>query len=162
MNTATLHASPRAGLIDLVGLLLTVLALLVAYKLTRPPPVIPVTDLPAATCDLQRETCRLALPGGKRLELRIVGRPIRPNQPFVVEAQSDDGALQPLDIALRGVEIEMSSPAKGFQPDGKGGYRAETTLPICTVSRMTWEVSVRLEADGQHLRWPLFFVTEAG
>ncbi len=128
--SAAIHApSLRAGLVDLVGLLLTVLALLVAYKLTRPPPVIPVTDLPAATCDLQREACRLDLPGGASLELHIVGRPIRPNQPFVVEARSDDGALQPLDMALRGVEIEMASPAKAFQPDGHGNYRVETALP---------------------------------
>ena len=162
MSPAIHAPSARAGLVDLVGLLFTVLALVVAYKLTRPPPVIPVTNLPAATCNLQREACRLALPGGRTLELHIVGRPIRPNQPFIVEVRSDDGALQPLDMALRGIEIEMASPAKAFQPDGQGNYRVETALPICTVSRMTWEASVQIEAGGERLRWPLFFVTEAG
>lgn len=162
MSPAIHAPSARAGLVDLVGLLFTVLALVVAYKLTRPPPVILVTDLPAATCDLQREACRLALPGGRTLELHIIGRPIRPNQPFIVEVRSDDGVLQPLDMALRGIEIEMASPAKAFQPDGQGNYRVETALPICTVSRMTWEASVQIEAGGERLRWPLFFVTEAG
>ncbi len=162
MHTATLGTQPRAGLVDLLGLLLTVLALVVAYKLARPLPPIPVSELPAATCDLQRETCRLDLPGGRSLELHIAGRPIRPNQPFVVEARSDDGSLQPLDIALRGVDIQMASPTQAFQPDGRGGYRAETALPVCTVSRMTWEASVQLQVGGERLRWPLFFVTEAG
>ncbi|UCV27335.1 hypothetical protein [Ferribacterium limneticum] len=160
MNPAIPAPSPRAGLVDLVGLLLTVLALVVTYKLTRPPPVIPVTDLPAATCDLQRETCHLALPGGGTLELRVAGRPVRPNQPFVIEARSENTTLHPLEVVIRGIEVVMSNTAKPFEPDGQGGYRLETSLPICTVSRMTWEVSVTLEADGEHLRWPLFFVTE--
>lgn len=160
MSPAIIAPSPRAGLVDLVGLLLTVLALVVAYKLTRPPPVIPVTDLPAATCDPQREPCRLTLPGGAMLELTFAGRPLRPALPFVVAARSS-ADLVPLTIAIRGIEIEMASPAQAFQPDGSGAYRAESALPVCTVSRMTWEVSVVFEANGERLRWPLFFATES-
>ena len=162
MSPALHTPSPRASLIDLVGLLLTVLALIVAYKLTRPPPVIPITDLPAATCDLQRETCHLALPGGQSLELHLDGRPVRPNQPFVVTVRSDSDTLRPLEISMRGIEIEMRSAAQPFQADGNGAYQATTTLPICTVNRMTWEVSVILQAGGERLRWPLFLVTESG
>ena len=160
MSPAILAPAPRAGLVDLVGLLLTVLALVVAYKLMRPPPVVPVRDLPAATCDLQRESCRLDLPSGATLELNVARRPLHPAQPFVVAASSS-ADLVPLTIAIRGIEIEMASPAQAFQPDGGGAYRAETALPVCTVSRMTWEVSVVLEAAGQRLRWPLFFATES-
>lgn len=163
MNTAAIpQPSPRAGLIDLVGLLFTVLALVVAYKLSRPAPLIPVTELPAATCDLQREACHLSLPGGDWLELHITDRPVRPNQPFVVEARRSGDQIQPLSISMRGVEIEMNSAATAFEPDDKGGYRVESSLPICTANRMTWELSVQLEADGKRLRWPLFFATEMG
>ena len=162
VSTAAYAPAPRAGLIDLVGLLLTVLALLVAYKLTRPAPAIPVTDLPAASCDLQHETCRLMLPGGQSLTLRIDGHPARPNQPFVIEAQSDNTVLRPLEVSMRGIEIDMSSSAQPFQADGNGAYQATTTLPICTVKRMTWEVSVILQAGSERLRWPLFLTTESG
>jgi hypothetical protein len=155
--------SPPAALIDLVGLLLSLLALVVAYKLTRPPPAVPVTDLPPAACDLQRETCRLELPGKQALELRIPDRPVRPNQAFVVEARSDgDAQFRPLALAIRGIEIKMDSATTNFEPDGSGGYRVRTYLPVCTVSKMTWEISVVLEADRQHLRWPLLITTESG
>ena len=160
MSPAIPAPAPRAGLVDLVGLLLTVLALVVAYKLTRPPPVVPVRDLPTATCDLQRESCRLTLPGGAMLELTVAGRPLRPALPLFVAARSS-GDLMPLTIAIRGIEIEMASATQAFQPDGSGAYRAEAALPLCTVSRMTWEVSVVLETDGGRLRWPLLFTTES-
>jgi len=162
VNAAACTSSPPAGLIDLIGLLLTALALVVTYKLTRPPPMAPATELPAATCDLQRETCRLALANGQALALRIPERPVRPNQPFVIEARSEGGSLLPLEVSIHGLEVEMSSPGKAFASDGNGGYRAETTLPVCTVNRMRWEVRVVLEANGEHLRWPLLFATESG
>ncbi len=162
MSHAVHAPSPRAGLVDLVGLLLTVLALVVAYKLTRPAPAIPVTDLPAATCDLQRETCRLTLPGGQSLELRLDGQPVHPNRPFVVEARSDSDSLRPVEISMHGIEIEMSSTAQPFQAIGDGAYRAAAMLPICTVKRMTWEVSVILQAGSERWRWPLVLVTESG
>lgn len=162
MSGAAASSAPLAGLTDLVGLLLTLLALVVAYKLTRPPPVVPVTDLPVARCDLQREPCQLSLPDGELLEVSIASHPVRPNQPFTLTARSQNATLQPLAVAIHGIEIDMGSAAKAFEPDETGGYRVETSLPICTVGRMTWELSVTLQAGNRHLRWPLRFVTEPG
>ena len=52
MTTPAPPRSASAGLGDLIGLLLTLLALVVAWKLAVPRPATPIAVLPVAACDL--------------------------------------------------------------------------------------------------------------
>lgn len=147
---------------DLLGLLFVALTLLVAGKLAVPRPAVPVTTLPLAACDLQREACRLRLPDGGSIELAVAGPAISPSQPFVLTGHSDRNDVRLLELAIRGVEQDLSSAPRPFRSAGNGAFRADASLPLCTVSRMTWQLSVLLEADGRRLRWPLRFQTASG
>jgi hypothetical protein len=156
------HAlSLRAGH-DLIGLLLTLLALVVAGKLAIPRELPPPIELPPAACDLQRQDCRLALPGGGAIELRLPERPVAPNRAFVVEGRSEGKNVRLLSLSLQGVELGMDGTPATFVPEADGTYRARTGIPLCTVSRMTWRMRVRLGVDGQSYEWPLLFRTEGG
>ncbi len=152
--------SLRAGH-DLIGLLLTLLALVVAGKLAVPRTLPPPIELPPAACDLQRQDCRLLLPGGA-IELRLPERPVAPNRPFVVEGRSEGKGVRLLSLSLQGIELSMDGTPAAFAREDDGAYRARTGIPLCTESRMTWRMRVRLDIDGQGYEWPLLFRTEGG
>jgi hypothetical protein len=152
--------STSAGLGDLIGLLLTLLALVVAWKLAVPRTVPAIPTLPPTACDLQREGCRLTLGDNARVDLRIPGRPIVPNQPFVIEANVAGGNVRLLEVEVRGIEVDIGSPPTTFASAEDGAYRTQLNLPLCTTSRMTWQMTVLLMIDGRYQRWPLQFHTE--
>jgi hypothetical protein len=159
----TAPAPPRsasAGLGDLIGFLLTLLALVVAWKLAVPRPATPIAILPAAACDLQRESCRLTLGDNTRVDLRIPGRPVVPNQPFVIEANVAGGDVRLLEVDVQGVEVDIGTPPTAFASAENGAYRTQLNLPLCTTNRMTWQMTVLLMIDGRYQRWPLRFHTE--
>ena len=150
-------ASPALG--DLIGLLLTLLALVVAWKLAVPRAAPAIPTLPAAACDLQREDCQLALGDNIRVDLRIPGRPIIPNQPFVIAADVA-GDVRLLEVEVQGVEVDIGTPPTAFTSLEYGAYRTQLNLPLCTTSRMTWQMTVLLMIDGRYRKWPLRFQTK--
>lgn len=160
MTTPALPRSASAIQGDLIGLLLTLLALVIAWKLAVPRALPAIPSLPQAACDPQRESCRLTLDDDTRVELRIPDRPIVPNQPFVVEASVAGGAARLLQVEVGGVEVDIASAPAAFAPVASTSYRAQLSLPICTTNRMTWQMTVLLMSDGHYLKWPLRFQTE--
>lgn len=144
---------------DIFGLLFTLLALVIAAKLAIPRPQPAPTPLPVATCDLQRESCRLVLPGNGSFDLRLAAAPVAPNRPFSVEFSGASAGIRPLSQEIRGVEIDMGSPSAAFSVDSGGTYRSVANIPLCTLQRMTWRLTVRFESAGQWFEWPLIFQT---
>lgn len=152
-------APPRLAQ-DLLGFLLTLLALLIAFKMTRPISPPQLTLLPPASCDLQREPCQLTLPSNLRVTLSVPGRPIAPNQSFVIEARSEQGRIQLLSAQIHGVETPLTGNVAAFSDRGDDSFSARGNIPLCTTSRMNWQLRVLLRLDGQYLEWPLPFQTE--
>lgn len=144
---------------DLLGVLFTLLALVIAAKLAIPKALPPATLLPAGNCDLQREDCRLLLPGDLLLEVRLSTRRVVPNQAFTVDVVHADARIRPLAQEIRGIELDMGSPPAAFSADAGGHLRSPARIPLCTTSRMTWRLALRLDVDGKLLEWPLFFQT---
>ena len=141
-------ASPALG--DLIGLLLTLLALVVAWKLAVPRAVPAIPTLPAAACDLQREDCRLTLGDNSRVDLRIPGRPIVPNQPFVIEASVAGGDVRLLEVEVQGVEVNIGSPPTVFASAEDGD------LPDTAQPALVHHQSHDLANDGVAIdRWAL-------
>jgi hypothetical protein len=151
-------ASPALG--DLIGLLLTLLALVVAWKLAVPRAAPAIPTLPPVACDLQREDCHLTLGDNSRVDLRIPGRPIVPNQAFVIEAGVAGGDVRLLEVEVQGVEVDVGTPPTAFVSTEYGAYRTQLNLPLCTTSRMTWQMTVLLMIDGRYRKWPLRFQTK--
>lgn len=157
---ASRAAAPSRLVQDLLGFLLTLLALLIAFKLTRPIAPPQLTLLPPAICDLQREICQLTLPGNLRVTLSVPGRPIVPSQSFVIEARGERDRIQLLSAQIHGVETPLSGDVAAFSDRGDDSFGARVNIPLCTTSRMNWQLRVLLRLDGQYLEWPLPFYTE--
>ena len=157
-------SAPGGQLGDLLGLLLTLLALVIAWKLAVPRPAAPVATLPVATCDLQRESCRLTLDDvtgiDLRIDLHLPERPIVPNQPFTVEGHVAGSTVRLLAAEVHGVDVDVGTPPGTFSGAGNDTYRALLSLPFCTTSRTTWQMTILLSIDGRDLKWPLQFQTE--
>ena len=155
---------PGGRLSDLLGLLLTLLALVIAWKLAVPRPAAPVATLPVATCDLQRESCRLTLDDATGIDLRIdmhlPERPIVTNQPFTIEGHVTGSAVRLLAAEVHGVDVDVGTPPSAFTGIGNDTYRTLLSLPFCTTSRTTWQMTILLSIDGRDLQWPLQFQTE--
>jgi hypothetical protein len=151
---------PGAGLGDLFGFLLTLLALVIAWKLAVPRPAMPVATLPVAACNVQRESCQLTLGDATRIDLRILERPIAPNQPFTIEGHVADSAVRLVAAEVHGIDVEVGTPPSAFSGAGNDTYRAMLNLPFCTTSRTTWQMTILLSIDGRDLKWPLQFQTE--
>lgn len=157
--SAPAHFASRV-LGDLIGVLLTLLVLVIAWKLAVPRTVPAIPTLPLAACDLQRESCHLTLGDNARVDLHIPGRPIVPNQPFVIEANAAGGDVRLLEVDVQGIEVDIGTPPTTFASIENGAYRTQLTLPLCTSSRMTWQMTVLLIIDGHYQKWPLRFQTE--
>ena len=157
-------AAPGGGFGDLLGLLLTLLALVIVWKLAVPRPAAPVATLPVAACDLQRESCRLTLDDvtgiDLRIDLHLPERPIVPNQPFTIEGHVTGSTVRLLAAEVRGVDVDVGTPPGTFSGAGNDTYRALLSLPFCTTSRTTWQMTILLSIDGRDLKWPLQFQTE--
>ncbi len=152
--------APGAGLGDLLGFLLTLLALVIAWKLAVPRSTTPVATLPVAACDLQRETCQLTLGDTTRIDLHILERPISPNQPFTIEAHVADSAVRLVAAEVHGIDVDVGTPPSAFSGAGSDTYRTSLRLPFCTTNRTTWQMTILLTIDGRDLNWPLQFRTE--
>lgn len=145
-------------LIDAIGFLLIALVVVVGYKLS--PILLPKADVsvfPDATCDLQREACSVALPGGGQVELVMGTRPIPMVKPFRVEVKVTGTEPKLVEVDFAGIDMNMGLNRPVFQKQADGLYAAEVTLPVCISGLMDWQVTVLLEIGSQHIAIPYRF-----
>ena len=145
-------------LIDAIGFLLIALVVVIGYKLS--PILLPKADVsvfPDASCDLQREACSVALPGGGRVELSMATRPIPMVKPFQVEVKVTGAEAKQVEVDFTGIDMNMgpNRPVLRKRPDGV--YAAEVTLPVCITGLMDWQVTVLLEIGSQQFAIPYRF-----
>ena len=78
---------------------------------------------------------------------------------LIVDVVHADAGIRPLAQEIRGIELDMGSPPAAFSADTVGHLRSPARIPLCTTSRMTWRLALRLDVDGKLLELPLFFQT---
>ncbi|MBZ0105607.1 MAG: hypothetical protein K8H84_08240 [Sulfuricella denitrificans] len=155
--------SPESGLCllcGLVGVLAAVLALAVLAKALFFVPHGPTVLSMDASCSLSRETCALTLPDGGRIEFVLGPRPVPLLSPLKLEVHISGSSARPLEVDFSGVSFPMAFNRAFLTPSGKGIYSAQTSLPICTSGRMTWQATVLLESGARQMLAPFRFETE--
>ena len=152
-------ALPQRLWTDLIGLLVTLLALVVSYKLGTAQPVDRYTRLPEDACNLQSEACRIVLPDGSQLTLQAPTAPIAPNQPLIVEAGGLAAATELIGIEVRATSVATGSNKAEFSPAENGRFRAMTSLPLCTSNATTWQLDLLFASGGRQYRLPMAFST---
>jgi hypothetical protein len=149
----------RSLLVDLIGLLLIALVVVVGYKLS--PLLLPTSDLtvqPDPACDLQRQACAVMLPGGGRLELESMTRPIPLARPFGVVVSVAGTTASRVEVDFAGVDMNMGLLRPRLADQGGGRFTGEVALPVCVTGRMAWQATVLVETAGARIAVPFRFV----
>ena len=147
-------------LIDAIGLLLIALVVVVGYKLS--PLLLPKADVtvqPDPGCDLNRAACRVALPGGGQLELRMNPRPIPMVRPFQVEVKLEGINAARVEVDFAGIEMNMGLNRIELAAGAAGVHAGEATLPVCITGQMDWQATVLVESGNQRIAVPFRFAS---
>jgi hypothetical protein len=150
----------KKTLIDLIGLLLIALVVVIGYKLS--PILLPKADStiqPDPGCDLRRQSCAVALPGGGRVEVGSSVRPIPLVKPFEIMVDVQGIAPGRVEVDFAGIEMNMGLIRPLLTARAPGRYAAEVTLPVCITGQMEWQATVLLETAGERVAIPFRFQT---
>jgi len=150
----------KKTLIDLIGLLLIALVVVVGYKLS--PILLPRADLtvqPDPGCDLRRQSCIVALPGGGRVEVGSSVRPIPLVKPFQIMVDVQGAAPARVEVDFAGIEMNMGLIRPLLIERAPGRFAGEVTLPVCITGQMEWQATVLLETGGERIAIPFRFQT---
>jgi hypothetical protein len=102
----------------------------------------------------------MPLPGGGHLEFTLGPRPVPLLSPLKLEIRVSGSNTRALEVDFTGVNTPMAFNRAYLLPAGKGVYRAQTTLPVCTTGRMEWQATVLLENGKRQMLAPFRFETE--
>jgi len=155
-------ADSECVLCAIVGALLAALAVTILVKsmLFAPPKF---TALPLdETCSLSSATCAVTLPDGGRLEFALGPRPVPLLKPLNLELRVAGSRARAVEVDFSGVNLPMAFNRADLTAGDAGRYDGQTSLPLCSSGRMTWNATVLLE-DGKHKIYvPFRFETERG
>jgi hypothetical protein len=150
-------------LIDLIGLLLIALVVVVGYKLS--PLLLPRADTvvhPDPACDLQRQACGVDLPGGGRVELEALTRPIPMVRPFAVRVRVADVEARAVEVDFAGIDMNMGFNRPQLTAEGPGRFAGEVTLPVCISGQMDWQATLLLTTASGRIAVPYRFSAGGG
>jgi hypothetical protein len=148
----------RNSLID--AAIIAALILIAAAGYWFSPLLLPKSDVaasPDAGCDLQRQACGAPLPGGGRVELSILPRPIPMVQPLHVEVGVTGAAVDKAAIDFAGVGMNMGYNRPELTAAGSGRFVGNASLPVCITGSMPWQATVLLESGRQRISIPFRF-----
>ena len=113
-----------------------------------------VTASPEPGCNLQQRACGALLPGGGRIELSIMPRPIPILTPLQVEATVTGLRVSRVDVDFAGETMNMGYNRISLAPAGKARHAGEASLPVCVSGGMNWVITVLIETDRQRIAVP--------
>ncbi len=148
----------KSLLVDSAMILALVLIGVIGYKLS--PLLLPKADVtanPDPGCDLHRDVCGAALPGGGRLRFSIAPRPIPVVEPLAVTVDLDGADADRVAVDFAGVSMNMGFNRPGLAKLAPGRFAGQATLPVCVTGRMTWQATVLVETGSKRIAVPFRF-----
>jgi hypothetical protein len=149
-------------LIDTVGIAFLALVVVVGYKLS--PLLLPKADVsvqPDPACDLQKEACAVALPGGGRVQLSIAPRPIPMVSPLQMEVALTGREASKVEVDFAGVDMNMGLNRPELAAQGGGRFTGEGSLPVCVTGGMDWRATVLIETGRERIAVPFRFASKS-
>lgn len=147
-------------LVDIIGLLLIGLVVVVGYKLS--PMLLPKADVavqPDPACNLHRQACTVALPGGGSVEFSAGTQPIPLARPFMLQLRANGIAPSRVEVDFAGLDMSMGFNRPQLAAVGDGRFAGEATLPVCVTGRMDWQATVLVETGSRRIAIPFRFAT---
>lgn len=140
--------------------ILAALVLIAAAGYRYSPLLLPKSDVaaePDGGCDLHRQACGAALPGGGRIELAITPRPIPMVQPLAVEVRVAGIDADKVAVDFAGVDMNMGYNRPELGAAGPGRFAGAASLPVCVTGAMSWRATVLVETGRQRIAVPFRF-----
>ena len=114
-------------------------------------------------CDLRKQGCALALPGGGEVSLDILPRGVPPMESLRLEVLVAGSPLDPVWVDFVGVDMDMGFNRAGLDAAAAGRFNGSGMIPVCIRDRMTWEARVVLTNGADWVGAPFRFdVVRAG
>jgi hypothetical protein len=97
-----------------------------------------------APCDLRNGACEQAAVGGSvRLSISPADLPLM--KPLQMSVQLRDLDADSVQVAMRGLNMDMGLNMTRLQRAGDDRWQGETILPVCSQRRMEWEAAVLVD-----------------
>ena len=151
-------SSNRSLFIDILIILALGMIAVLGYKYS--PLLLPKADLTlmaADGCDLNRESCAAAMPGGGSIELAMTPHPIPVVKPLQVTVTLKGVDANKVELDFQGVAMEMGYNRITLTPAGEGRFTGSATIPVCVTGRMLWRATLLLESDTRRVAVPYLF-----
>lgn len=134
---------------------ITLLALGLAGSLLWPPEFV---NLPRVeNCRLEQNACRADLGSSIQLIAKLGPRPISPMAALTVEAHLEGLRAQRVQASFRGEAMNMGVHEVQLTRREDGAFEGQTRLPVCVTGRMTWEVTIAIDAGRKIYRQAFLF-----
>lgn len=152
---------PRRLLPDLLLLLLLACLGVAGYKLA--PLLTPRSDvqLPLSACDLGRDTCSVALPGGGNLEFALSPRPVPALKPLQLSVVTHGVDARGIEVDFSGVDMQMGYNRIALAALGDGRWSGNADLPVCITGSMQWRATLIVDAGRESIAAPFAFTVSA-
>ena len=111
------------------------------------------------SCDIQQGSCQAVFPGGGRVTLSIVPRPIQAMKPLEIEVVTDGLDALAVEVDFRGLGMNMGYNRPRLEKQAEGRYAGTGMLAICVMDRMAWEATVLATTDDGIMAAPFRFDT---
>jgi hypothetical protein len=117
-----------------------------------------ITLVPAAGCDLNRQSCLAEMPEDRgRIELAIAPHPVPVVQPLKITVTLTNLAASQVEVDFAGVDMNMGFNRLTLVPVGTGKFTGESTIPVCVTGRMSWRATVIVTTERARIAAPFLF-----
>ena len=112
-----------------------------------------------ASCDLNKEPCRAALPDGTPVTLSISPRPIPVMRKLQFEMRADALKSDTVKLEMYGLNMNMGRYTYTLARGADGTFRGEGMIPSC-VGQMQWRANIIAETPMERVGTYFTFTTE--
>jgi hypothetical protein len=128
--------------VTVVGAAIAGFAMFQAWQYLYPP--VAVLGVTVSGCDLHRSACMSSFPGGGRVTLGIIPRPIPLIAPIKLDVQVSGIDATYAEVEFTSPDMNMGFNRNTLAPAAAGSFSGTAVLPVCTLARMNWLATVRL------------------
>jgi len=114
---------------------------------------------PQSGCDLNLAACTALLPMGGEIVFSIQPQPISVASSLAMTLDVDDVAPQRIEVDFSGIDMNMGPNRIALQRRDARRFDGQANLPVCISGAMTWQATVLLETEREHIVVPFRFVS---
>jgi len=148
-------------LIEISGILALIAIVVLGYHYA--PAWLTKSDvtLPLSSCDPGESLCKVDLPGGGQVELRLSPQPVPLVKPFQIEVRLQGLHARQIDVDFSAIGMDMGYNRPRLQAAEAGRFVATTSLPVCITGPMEWQATLMIETLSARTAIPFRFSTRS-